>query len=117
MAPALCFSGAFEDAFTRLRTFRLTAWDIADALGLARSTVAHVLKRPGLNRRDRLDPPQPVRHYERKRPGDPIHLDIKKLGRFAQMGLRPTLQLIATTKPLAAQMDANLQLRKTTWRY
>lgn len=84
------FTSVYDDVIARLRTFRLTALDIAGALGLARSTVAHVLKRMGLNRRDRLDPPQPVRRYERDRPGDLIHLDIKKLGRFAQMGHRIT---------------------------
>ena len=84
------FTAAFDTIIARLRTFRLTALDIAGALGLARSTVAHVLKRMGLNRRDRLNPPEPVCRYERKRPGDLIHLDIKKLGRFAQIGHRIT---------------------------
>ncbi len=84
------FAAGFDNIIARLRTFRLTALDIAGALGLARSTVSHVLKRLGLNRRDRLNPPEPVRRYERKRPGDLIHLDIKKLGRFAQIGHRIT---------------------------
>jgi transposase InsO family protein len=89
------FSAGFEDVIARLRTFRLTALDIAGALGLARSTVAHVLVRHvlvrlGLNRCDRLRPPEPVQRYERARPGDLIHIDIKKLGRFAQTGHRIT---------------------------
>jgi transposase InsO family protein len=84
------FTRGFDALIARLRTFRLTALDIAGALGLARSTVAHVLARLGLNRRDRLNPPEPVRRYERARPGDLIHLDIKKLGRFAQTGHRIT---------------------------
>jgi transposase InsO family protein len=84
------FTAAYEDLIARLRTFRLTALDIAGALGLARSTVADVLSRLGLNRRDRLTPPEPVRRYERARPGDLIHLDIKKLGRFARTGHRIT---------------------------
>ncbi len=84
------FSAGFEVLIARLRTFRLTALDIAGALGLARSTVARVLVRLGLNRRDRLNPPEPVKRYERARPGDLIHLDIKKLGRFAQTGHRIT---------------------------
>ena len=87
---ALAFTAACEALIARLRTFRLTALDIAGALTMARSTVAHVLKRMGLNRRDRLNPPEPVRRYERQRPGDLIHLDIKKLGRFAQVGHRIT---------------------------
>ena len=84
------FSATFDGLIARLRTFRLTALDIAGALDLARSTVAHALVRLGLNRRDRLNPPEPVRRYERARPGDLIHLDIKKLGRFTQLGHRVT---------------------------
>lgn len=86
----LAFTAACEELIARLRTFRLTALDIAGALSMARSTVAHTLKRMGLNRRDRLNPPEPVRRYERQRPGDLIHIDIKKLGRFAQTGHRIT---------------------------
>jgi transposase len=84
------FTVAREELIARLRTFRLTALDIAGALSMARLTVAHVLKRMGLDRRDRLNPPEPVRRYERQRPGDLIHIDIKKLGRFAQTGHRIT---------------------------
>ncbi len=86
----VAFTGAFETIIARLRTFRLTALDIAGALGLARSTVSHVLKRMRLNRCDRLTPPEPVHRYEREHPGDLIHLDIKKLGRFARIGHRIT---------------------------
>jgi transposase InsO family protein len=84
------FTAAHENLIARLRAFRLTALDIAGALSMARSTVAHVLKRMGLNRRDRLQAPEPVRRYERQKPGDLIHIDIKKLGRFAQTGHRIT---------------------------
>lgn len=84
------YLAAYDNLIARLRTFRLTALDIAGALDLARSSVSHALKRLGLNRRDRLNPPEPVRRYERKRPGDLIHLDIKKLGRFEQIGHRIT---------------------------
>lgn len=73
-----------------MRTSRLAALDIAGALNLARSSASHALKRLGLNRRDRINPPEPIRRYERDRPGDLIHLDIKKLGRFAQIGHRIT---------------------------
>ena len=84
------YLAAYDELIARLRTFRLTALDIAGALGLARSSVSHALKRMGLNRRDKLNPPEPVRRYERDRPGDLIHLDIKKLGRFVQIGHRIT---------------------------
>ncbi len=42
----------------------------------------------GLNRLSRLTPPEHVRRYKRKHPGDLIHLDIKKLGRFLKPGHR-----------------------------
>lgn len=72
------------------RTCRMTARAIADRLRLCRSTVSGVLKRLGLSRLKFLDPPEPVRRYERKRPGDLVHLDIKKLGRFWRAGHRVT---------------------------
>src|SRR5512136_939229 len=48
---------------------RRTAWAIAVHLQVPRSTVAAVLARAGLNRLTRLSPPEPVRRYERTRPG------------------------------------------------
>jgi len=72
------------------RTCRMSARAIAGQLRLCRSTVSGVLKRLGLGRLKYLDPPEPIRRYERKRPGDLIHLDIKKLGRFKREGHRVT---------------------------
>lgn len=72
------------------RRLRLTAARIAALLGLARSTVARWLARHGLGRLSRLDPPPPARRYQRERPGELIHLDIKKLGRFGRPGHRVT---------------------------
>jgi transposase InsO family protein len=72
------------------RRLRLTGAEIARKLGLARSTVARWLGRAGLGRLARLDPPEPVRRYQRERPGELIHLDIKKLGRFDRPGHRVT---------------------------
>ena len=57
---------------------------------MPRSTVAAVLKRAGLSRLRDLDPPALVRRYEHTAPGDLIHLDIKKLGRFRRIGHRIT---------------------------
>jgi len=71
-----------------LRLQRLTGPAIARALGLARSTVGLVLRRLGLNRLDLLEPRSPVIRYERQRPGEMIHLDIKSLGRFERIGHR-----------------------------
>jgi transposase InsO family protein len=72
------------------RTLRMTGAAIAATLGLARSTVSRWLRREGLGRLARIDPPEPVRRYQRERPGELIHLDIKKLGRFDQPGHRIT---------------------------
>ena len=72
------------------RTLRMTGAAIAAKLGLARSTVGRWLRREGLGRLAQIDPPDPVRRYQRERPGELIHLDIKKLGRFDQPGHRVT---------------------------
>ena len=71
-----------------LRRQRQTGPAIARALGMARSTVGVVLRRLGLNRLDRLEPRLPPIRYQRERPGEMIHLDIKSLGRFARIGHR-----------------------------
>jgi len=84
------YTRGWDHVIAKLRRLRLTALEIAEALEFPRSTVAHALKRLGLNRLNRLCPPEPVRRYERKRPGELIHLDIKKLGRFAKIGHRIT---------------------------
>jgi transposase InsO family protein len=72
------------------RSLRMTGAAIAAKLGLARSTVSRWLRREGLGRLARIDPPEPIRRYQRDRPGELIHLDIKKLGRFDQPGHRVT---------------------------
>ena len=72
------------------RSMRMTGAAIAHKLGLSRSTVSRWLKRAGVGRLSHLDPPEPVRRYQRERPGELIHLDIKKLGRFDRPGHRIT---------------------------
>jgi transposase InsO family protein len=81
-SPAVC--GRIE----ALRYRRLTAAQIAVRLAMPRSTVAAVLKRRGLERLARLTPRPPIVRYERERPGELLHLDVKKLGRFRQVGHR-----------------------------
>ena len=73
-----------------LRRQRLTGPAIAQALGMARSTVGLILRRLGLGRLSALDPKVPIVRYERAAPGEMIHLDIKKLGRFNVEGHRVT---------------------------
>ena len=73
-----------------LRRQRSTGRQIATALGISPATVSRILRRLGLNRIAALEPAAPVRRYERARPGEMIHLDIKKLGRFNKVGHRIT---------------------------
>ena len=80
------------DSVERLRRRRYTGKRIAADLGISPATVSRILKRLGLNRIDSLEPAAPIRRYERERPGELIHLDIKKLGRFARAGHRATGQ-------------------------
>ncbi len=75
-----------QRAIEALRRVRLTAAEIAEALRMALSTVSAVLKRIGLGKLSRLEPIEPPNRYERKRPGELIHVDIKKLGRISERG-------------------------------
>jgi transposase InsO family protein len=77
-------------AIEALRRLRMTAAEIAEAFGLALSTVSLWLKRIGLGRRSRLDPPEPPNRYERRHPGELVHVDVKKLGRILAAGHRVT---------------------------
>jgi transposase InsO family protein len=81
---------AVERLIEQLRRLRMTSTRIAAELKMAVSTVGAVLKRLGLNRLSRLTPPEPPNRYERRRPGELVHLDIKKLGRFDRPGHRVT---------------------------
>lgn len=80
----------WQELILTLRRSRMTGAEIAKRLKLPRSTVARVLKRHGLERLKLLDPPVPVLRYEKQRPGELIHLDVKKLGRFKGVGHRIT---------------------------
>jgi len=64
-----------------LRGLRMTGAEIAELLGMALSTVSAILKRQGIGRLGRIGLEQPVR-YECSRPGELVHLDVKKLGRI-----------------------------------
>jgi transposase InsO family protein len=69
-----------------LRKLRMTAAEIAEVLSLALSTVSLWLKRIGLGKRSRLDPPEPPNRYERRHAGELVHVDIKQLGRISARG-------------------------------
>jgi transposase InsO family protein len=77
-------------AVEALRRQRYPGKQIAAELGLSPATVSRVLRRLGLNKLSALEPTEPVRRYERAHPGEMIHIDIKKLGRFDRIGHRIT---------------------------
>jgi transposase InsO family protein len=65
-----------------LRKLRMTGAEIAFCLAMALSTVSAVLLRVGLGKLSRLDPLEPPNRYERRHPGELVHVDVKKLGRI-----------------------------------
>jgi transposase InsO family protein len=69
------------EAIAKLRRLRFTAAEIAETLGMALSTVSGILTRIGMGKLGRLGLEQPVR-YERSRPGELVHIDVKQLGRI-----------------------------------
>jgi transposase InsO family protein len=72
----------------RLRKRRDTGPQIAVHVGLSSATVARILARHGLSRLKNLEPKEPIVRYQRERPGELIHVDIKKLGRIGRIGHR-----------------------------
>jgi transposase InsO family protein len=74
------------EAIAALRRLRMTGAEIAECLGMALSTVSGILTDIGLGKLSRLGPPEPPNRYERSRPGELIHIDIKKLGRIGKNG-------------------------------
>jgi transposase InsO family protein len=83
-------AAAVAEEIAALRRQRLTGKHIAKQTGLSPATVSRVLARAGLSRLRDIEPAEPVRRYEREHPGDMIHIDIKKLGRFERVGHRIT---------------------------
>jgi transposase InsO family protein len=74
-------------AIAALRRLRFTGPEIAEILGMALSTVSGILARIGMGRLGRLGL-EPAERYERDRPGELVHIDVKKLGRIARPGHR-----------------------------
>ncbi|MFY1020703.1 IS481 family transposase [Ectopseudomonas khazarica] len=81
---------ALVEQLIELRRSRKTYRQIAQILGLAVSTVARRLKQAGFHRLAELEPAPVVVRYEYANPGDLLHLDIKKFGRFWKPGHRVT---------------------------
>jgi transposase InsO family protein len=90
-------SGSRTSAATRVRIVELrrqwlTVRQIARVVGLGSSTVARICRAAGLSRLKQLDAPPPTVRYERDRPGELLHIDVKRLGRFDRVGHRITRQ-------------------------
>jgi transposase InsO family protein len=81
---------AMADAVEALRRQRRTQQHIAGEFGVSTATVSRILKRRGLSLLSALEPQTPRPRYEREKPGEIIHIDIKKLGRFNAVGHRIT---------------------------
>ena len=77
-------------AIAALRRLRMTGAEISMCLGMPLSTVSAVLTRIGLGKLSRLEPPEPPNRYERARPGELIHVDVKRLGVITGAGHRVT---------------------------
>src|SRR3954452_19091911 len=78
------------EVIAALRRLRMTGAEIALCLSMPLSTVSAVLARIGLGKLSRLEAPEPPNRYERRRPGELIHVDVKKLGRIRGAGHRVT---------------------------
>jgi transposase InsO family protein len=71
-----------------LRRLRMTGAEIAELLEMPLSTVGAILTRIGLGRLSGLEPPEPPNRYQWARPGELVHIDVKKLGKIARPGHR-----------------------------
>jgi len=88
-------------AIASLRRLRFTGAEIAETLGMALSTVSGILTRIGMGKLGRLGL-EPAERYERERPGELIHIDVKKLGRILRPGHRVTGRRSATRNTYTA---------------
>lgn len=71
-----------------LRRLRMTGAEIAETLAMPVSTVSGILTRIGLGKLWRLEPLEPANRYEKQRPGELVHVDVKKLARIGRPGHR-----------------------------
>ena len=81
-----------------LRQLRMSAAEIAELLSMPPSTVSAVLSRNGIGRLGRIGL-EPAVRYERSRPGELVHIDIKKLGRFQTAGKRAGYRTTGAGRP------------------
>ena len=97
-------------AIAALRRLRLTGAQIAELLRMPLSTVSAILTRIGLGRLSALEPREPANRYEKQRPGELVHIDVKKLGRISGAGHR-------VTGDRSKQGSRNHGKRSTGWEF
>jgi transposase InsO family protein len=100
-----------------LRRLRFTGPEIAETLELATSTVSAVLKRIGLGKLSRLEPPEPVRRYEKKRAGELVHIDVKKLGRISVKGAGHRVTGMANRRSRTQRREGGRKRGLTGWEF
>jgi len=93
-----------EELILSLRELRFTSPEIAETLAMPLSTVGAVLARNGLGKLPLLVPAEPANSYQRPRPGELVHIDVKKLGRIGCPGHR-------------VHGDRRLQVRGIGWEF
>src|SRR5689334_2898945 len=104
------------EAIAALRRRQMTGPEIAEILEMATSTVSAVLKRIGLGKLSRLGAEEPIRRYERRRAGELIHIDVKKLGRIGPHGAGHRVLGRSWAKKAKTHPDAaGVWRRQTGW--
>jgi transposase InsO family protein len=99
------------EAIAALRRLRFTGAQIAELLAMPEQTVSGILKRIGMGRLGRIGL-EPARRYERSRPGELVHVDVKKLGRIARPG-----HAVLGGQPARAQRGYHRKLHSQGWEY
>jgi transposase InsO family protein len=98
-----------------LRRLRMTGPEIAEVLAMPTSTVSAVLERIGLGKLSRLEPPEPPNRYEKSRPGELLHLDVKKLGRISVKGAGH--RVTGHKRSRISRRDDGVKRGATGWEY
>jgi transposase InsO family protein/transposase-like protein len=99
------------EAIAALRRLRFSGPELAEVFDMALSTVSGILTRIGMGRLGRLGL-EPAERYERERPGELIHIDVKKLGRIARPGHR-----VLGGQPARAQPGYHRKSDRLGWEY
>jgi len=102
------------EVIVKLRRLRFTAAEIAETMGMALSTVSGILTRLGLGRLGRLGL-EPTVRYERSRPGELVHIDVKRLGRIAGGAGKRVTGGIKRNPDLRALDAAGVERKRIGW--